>query len=424
MSSPTQCRPDFIASNQIPVWVVITGNVRSGREFRRMFGQAVELRHKGLIDGIRFVTWQGELEQARGLETALTDSGISIITIEPPKSDPRVHPLFHGYVYHQRKSLHFALQSLPENCYVLKARTDFAEERFESMVATLFAAPDTCLRVTLPFPVISTRLFSYDARSDYLFYWDDIVFCGMRNDLLKFNNFDLSCEFIYPGHNPCAETRLFSQLFLNSYPIIRWFFENIHGERFARLLQVWLTSSESVPMPALVRDILASYLHILSRYVILPKSDHSLIFPISLRTYFLPNDGIGLKEFAHPWRSHKLVNQCLLDRLRTDEDFSDPNLASVVATIRKMDHDVDARGAITPGFEAELDEFRNFSARFDICPFVSQAQLIPATEKGSCNPGQFLEHVELPEKRHLSRWQQRKQGARKRAAHWLLGKFL
>ena len=424
MSPVSLSRPVFLAADRTPVWVVITGNVRSGREFRRMFEQATELREKGCIDGIRFVTWKGELEQAPGLEKALVGAGVSILTVEPPTPAPKIHPLFHGYVYHQRKALHFALQSLPPEAYVLKARTDFAEERFDSMVATLFSNPATKLQVKISSPILETRLFTYDARPDHLFYWDDIVFSGMRNDLLKLNNFDLTCDFVQPGHVPCAEIRLFSPLFLKHYPVLAWFFENIHGEGFARLLQLWLASAEPLPLPALIQIILASYFHILSRYVILPVSDGSASHPIRLGSFFTPNSDLGLIDFSSPWPSHKLVSQCLLDRLLGDEPFEDPNLAAVATLMRRMDGDVSSRGAIPSGFEAELDGLRRFAKHYGTDPITSQASLILPVATGPHCHGRFLEHVQLPEKRHLSRWQQRKQGARKRLGNWILDRLL
>lgn len=417
-------RPEFLINHRIPIWVLITGNVRSGREFRRVFKQVVDLRQRGLVDGIRLATWKGELEQVPGLEQALTDAGISILTIEAPPVDPKMHPLFHGYIYHQRKALHFALKSLPSNSFVLKTRTDFSEERFESMVAALFGNPSLKLDVDISSPILQTRLFSYDARPDYLFYWDDIVFSGMRDDLLEFNNFDIACEFIHPGHLSPPESRLFAPLFLKRYPILQWFFENIHGEEFARLLQRWVASDGQLPLPVLVRDVLASYFHILSRYVVLPDGGRGSDDPICLQSFFSPNQDLGVKTFSHPWASHKLFSQCLLDRLRGPGDFADGNLAALVAAMRRMDLDVECRGALPPDFGECLRAFDDFSRHFGCESLVEQARLIPAAQTLPNHPGNLLDEVEMPEKRHLSWWQQKKLGARRTAASWLLRKLL
>ncbi len=424
MSVAVLTRPDFLKASQIPIWVVITGNVRSGKEFRRMFGQALELREKGLVDGIRFVTWQGELEQAPGLEHALTRAGISILTIAPPRPDPKVHPLFHGYVYHQRKCLQFGLRSLPQDCFVLKARTDFAEERFDAMVATLFGTPGLSLQVEIASPVIGTRLFSYDVRPDYLFYWDDIVFSGLRDDLLKVNNFDLGYQFIHPGHISCAETQLFSPLFLRHYPVLAWFFENVHGESFSQILQRWVSGGCASPLPALVMDILAAYFHILSRYVVLPQAAGSAAAPLTLGAFFTPCPELGVKRFSHPWASHKLVSQCLLERLRGPEAFADAHLAALAAAMRKMDADASTRGALSPTFEDDLRCFTTFGESLGIKPLIAQTQLIPAQVQEPFHAAEFLDAVELPEKRQLSRWQQRQKGARTKAATWVLQKLL
>ncbi|MFK7851858.1 MAG: hypothetical protein AB8D78_12860, partial [Akkermansiaceae bacterium] len=97
-------RPTLTSDAKIPIWVVITGNVRSGKEFRRIFQQADALRQQGLIDGILFSTWQDDLDSAPGLESTLKAAGISVIGLKPPSPAPKIHPLFHGYLYHQRKS--------------------------------------------------------------------------------------------------------------------------------------------------------------------------------------------------------------------------------------------------------------------------------------------------------------------------------
>ncbi|NJM39144.1 MAG: hypothetical protein HC845_15545, partial [Akkermansiaceae bacterium] len=81
------------------------------------------------------------------------------------------------------------------------------------MAATLFGDSSLTLGVDIPSPILRTRLFSYDARPDYFFYWDDIVFSGMRDDLMQLNNFDISCDFIQPGHFSPAESRLFAPTF-------------------------------------------------------------------------------------------------------------------------------------------------------------------------------------------------------------------
>lgn len=419
-------RPGFLKSRGAPVWVIVTGNVRSGREFRGIFSKALKMREAGLVDGIRFVTWNGELEAAPGLERTMVDLDISILTVQPPIAEPKVHPLFHGYVYHQRKALHFGLNSLPANAYVLKARTDLAEERFDSMVNVLFRNPTVDLEVGIPDSIVETRIFSFDARPDHLFYWDDIVFSGMRDDLLKLNNFDLTCDFLYPGHNFPAECRLFAPLFLEHYPILRWFFENIDGKEFSQLLQRWLPLEKEIPLPALARNILASYLHVLSRYVLLPGAGSPPIQAIHLGSFLTPNEDLGVKSFPHPWPSHKLCRQKLLDRLRSLEPFSDLEMSKVAELIRRMDVETALRGAMPSGMDREFGELNAFAGRFGIQLFTPQTRLIPATASNPplASSAPALENIALPEKRHLSWWQRKTTGLRRSAAEYAIRRLL
>lgn len=414
-------RPSFLIPNQTPIWVLVTGNVRSGSEFKEIFRQVLDLRDQGLVDGIRFATWKNDLDHSVGLATSLAELGISTVAIESPKADPKVHPLFHGYVYHQRKSLHFGLKSLPADCFVLKARTDFAEERFDSMIRTLFGNQSQDLHVDLIEPILKTRLFSYDARTDYLFYWDDIVFSGMRDDLLGLNNFDLACEFIYPEHFFPAEVRLFAPLFLKKYPVLDWFFENVHGEKFAELLQRWSTVDNRLPLPILIRAVLAAYFHILSRYIVLPKGVSSCVGDLALADFFRPADELGVKSFPAPWPSHKLIFSTLLDQIRDLKAFGDPELEILFTAVRRMDSDLAARGAMPANLDSAYKEFKQFAESFDLDLLVPQYQLILPVAGGG---GGRLEKLHLPEKRHLSRWEGKKLGLKRAAAQWALRKLL
>lgn len=417
-------RPKFLKSSGIPVWIVVTGNVRSGLEFRGIFSKILALRDLDLVDGIRFVTWHRELESTPGLEQTLVALGISILTIQEPVVEPKIHPLFHGFVYHQRKALHFALESLPENSYVLKARTDLAEERFDAMVEALFRNPSLDLEIGIPEPVLKTRLFSFDARPDYLFYWDDIVFSGLRNDLLRLNNFDLSSEFIYPSHVFPAECRLFAPLFLNHYPVLRWFFENIDGREFSQLLQLWISYDQEIPLPALVRNVLASYLHILSRYVLLPSAGSTFTLPIQLKNFFTESEKFCVKSFSHPWSSHKLYSQILLDCLLDSELFEDKELGKVTTMMRQMDYDVASRGAMPVKMEESLLELAAFAGRFGSHLFTPQTFLIPSAATNPLPSSSLLDSIVLPEKRQLSWWKQKTNGLRRSTANYLIRKLL
>ncbi|HEY5793207.1 MAG TPA: hypothetical protein VIS74_07905 [Chthoniobacterales bacterium] len=400
---------------------MITGNVRSGREFRGIFEQVFELRRQGLVDGILFATWRDELRKFPSLGKTLADQGVTTVAIEPPAALPAIHPLFHGYVLHQRKALHFALCSLPADCFVLKARTDFAEERFASMAQSLFREDSPSLRVNLPQPILQTRLFTFDARTDYFFYWDDIVFCGMRDDLLALNNFELSPEVIYPAQLFAAEMRLFAPLFLKHYPVLAWFFENVHGEKFGRALQRWAEAGDAVPLPVLAREILAAYFHILSRYLLLPEAAGELGGPLSLRQFFQDSPGRGVKRFPTPWPSHKLVSAAPMRSLAEGRDGDDVEMAELLTRLERLDSDPAARRELRADLESrsgELVEFgRRFGEEISVCPVWR----IPADSPAE-SPG--LGSLELPEKRFLSRWGQRKLGVRRNLARWVLKNIL
>lgn len=427
-------RPTFLRERNIPIWILITGNLRSGREFRKSIAQAIDLRTRGLVDAIRLVTWTGELQQAPGLENALVSAGISILTVDPPPPDPRIHPLFHSYTLYQRKQLHFGLQSLPPGVFVLKSRTDFSEQRFAAMTSALFTIDGADIATRIPSPILQSRIFTFDSRPDFLFYWDDIVFSGIREDLQKINNFDISFSLTHQDTKSCTEVRLFSPLFLNHYPLLQWFFENVDGRKFANLLHAWAASPTHVPLPCLAKEILASYLHILKNYLLLPTPEHrpaapsstsSLPATITLKSFISPNPDLGVSSFSHPWPSHKLIDASLLDWLAADRPSHDPILHDILTRIRQMDDDPQSRGTVPSAFTPSIDDFTRFAQSFNISLLKPQSVLIPAQ---SASPAQssadFLENIPMPEKRHLPRWKQKSNALRKHLASYLLRKCL
>ncbi|NJM37490.1 MAG: hypothetical protein HC845_06285, partial [Akkermansiaceae bacterium] len=202
------------------------------------------------------------------------------------------------------------------------------------------------------------------------------------------------------------------------------FTENIRGEEFARLLHVWSSTVASEPLPTLITGILASYFHVLSRYVVLPHYGSALRQPISLKSFFTPNSELGVMEFSKPWASHKLFNQCLPDRLRERENFEDKNLATIADAMRQMDSETESRGILPSDFEKAKRELKDFSTRFGCDVLISQAHLISEKTVDLKKIEKSLEQVKMPEKRHLSWLQQKKLGARRNTAEWILRKIV
>jgi len=411
----------ILKAKSLPTWIVVTGNVRSGREFQGMFRKALDLQKRGLADGILFATWKEELSLHPGLQRALAGLGICVVAIDPPPRIPQIHPLFHSYVFHQRKSLLAALRALPENCLVLKTRTDLSEERFDALTQALFAEPRPSLDVTLCSPVLQTRLFTFDARTDYLFYWDDIVFSGLRDDLLHLVNFEVSFEVLYSSHIFSAEMRLYAPIFLQHYPILAWFFESIPGEQFGCVLQRWAADANQPALPELARSILSAYFHILSRYVILPAPIPAPGQPLQLRDFFTDNAARGLRSFPTPWPSHKLHTQSLLDQLRRGENLAGEEIVSLHAKLEEMDRDVQTRENMPQDMDRATAELVAFAKSYGI-------SLSPVTndyyEGKPIETAISLETLPLPEKRFPPWWEQKTLGARKKAAHWMLEKIL
>ncbi|MFK7852162.1 MAG: hypothetical protein AB8D78_14390, partial [Akkermansiaceae bacterium] len=368
---------------------------------------------------------QDDLDSAPGLESTLKAAGISVIGLKPPSPAPKIHPLFHGYLYHQRKSLRFALDALPPGSYVLKARTDFAEERFDAMVEAIFDDDAIDSKTSLADPILESRLFTYDARPDHFFYWDDIVFSGTREDLVELNNFDISYEVLFPAHFFSAECSLYAPLFLSRYPLLRWFFENTNGKNFAEMVSKWVSSDTKQPLPELAIRILASYFHILSRYLILPEGHSKSGQPISLKSFFTPDEKIGVEAYPNPWPSHKLRSNTLLKILQKPEcHITERTLSEIITMMNQMDGSPSLRGEIPENFEDLIQNFASFDENLGTSAYAPQYQRPEVSPSDIPVDISSLDSITLPEKRHLSWTESKVLGARRKMADFAFDKLL
>lgn len=100
------------------VWILITGNIRDPDGLSSRFDFLINLQERGLISGVVFSTWIGELEKFPSLREKFKRPNFILVESETPSIMAR------GSLVHQMVQLEHGLAACPDDCFVLRMRTD------------------------------------------------------------------------------------------------------------------------------------------------------------------------------------------------------------------------------------------------------------------------------------------------------------
>lgn len=176
-------------------WVLLTGLVRSSEGMRDRLDRIAHWRAQGLLDGAVFSSWAGELDRYPDIAAEMARLGMTLVESDPPpiRSD--------GHVLHQMVTLRHGLLALPPGATVIKARADLGglDDGLEAVLRHRLPETDP--------PPGWPRLFRKRlvVAGGFMFaplYINDIQFAGLREDLLKLVNCDLSMELFTTGVGP------------------------------------------------------------------------------------------------------------------------------------------------------------------------------------------------------------------------------
>jgi len=216
----------------------------------------VQLRDDGVIDGAVVSWWRRESELYPDLVDRIVEEGFTLIELAEPKVK------FSGHMIHQNIVLWYALQATPDDAMVLRTRPDLMQ---------VDEAVRYCLGRDVPPPapiegwpdVFRERLVVSSVFPTSPYYINDILFFGLREDLLGLAGFDVAPEYIYNWSE--AEHFLHSRASRRLFPLLDAYlqihppFWHGHPDRAAELLKAQLASDTYL-------DVLATHLHMLAAY--------------------------------------------------------------------------------------------------------------------------------------------------------------
>ena len=122
-------------------WAVVCGAVREELDLRLAMNKLLELRETGILAGIVISTWEQEFDRFPELREQLEQNEVTILEQRPLES--RVTLGRTNSINYMRQALQFqaALDILPEDCFVLKARTDRSLHQILQIEPHLLKAP-------------------------------------------------------------------------------------------------------------------------------------------------------------------------------------------------------------------------------------------------------------------------------------------
>jgi len=216
-------------------WAVCCGALRNKFELYLTLASLCEYRSRGLLEGIVLSTWKGEVERIAGLREKLESLGIEVVELEPldEAAGKFISLNFARQAYQLRKGL----EAVPDDCFVLKCRTDYSIERIADMEPVLQGKVDFTLgkHGAMCFG-LNYRIGVWRLSSNLVLYYIDAAFVGYKLDLMQMTKLTMTK---YSNDNILEpDEQFFINLFIDKYPILnemvslffvnqRWFADNL-----------------------------------------------------------------------------------------------------------------------------------------------------------------------------------------------------
>lgn len=251
-------------------WAVVCGAVREELDLRLAINKLLEMRESGIISGILLSTWEKEFDRFPELRKQLEDNEVRIIEQRPLEFRMTISRT--NSINYMRQALQFqaALDQLPEDCFVLKARTDRSLHQILQIESQLFEEPKKVgfsseqMNKKMPH-IFDYKITIFNARIQRIFNFSDFVFWGHISDVRKFINFNLA-ELNF-NRDLVANTQWFLYPFIEKFPVIRDYFRFINFRPLIFGMKEYFDQDQyDEKFPEFFYRVYASYLSILSYY--------------------------------------------------------------------------------------------------------------------------------------------------------------
>lgn len=254
------------------VWAVVCGAVRDELEIRLVLDELLRMRSEGTIQGIVISTWNGEFESFSKLHEEILANDIDIIEQAPLDNRVQIGRTNSINYLRQAMQMQKALDRLPEDCFVLKARTDRSLNHLKQIEPYVKKRPVKLknrkelkkYKGVLP-EIFEYPLTIFNAKTHRILHFSDFVFYGHINDVRKLLNFDI--PELYLDRDLVANTQWFVYPFLENIPVIRDYFRLINFRPLITGMRDYLKETpDAEVIPKFFYRVYSTYLMILDNY--------------------------------------------------------------------------------------------------------------------------------------------------------------
>ena len=254
------------------VWAVVCGAVRDELELRLVLDELLRMRIEGTIQGIVISTWKGEFDSFDNLRETILLNDIEIIEQIPLDSRVQIGKTNSINYLRQAMQMQTALDRLPEDCFILKARTDRSLPHLKKIESYVKKRPTKLKnrKDLKKYKGILPEIFEYpltifNAKTHRILHFSDFVFYGHINDVRKLLNFDIS--ELYLDRDLVANTQWFVYPFLKNIPVVRDYFRLINFRPLITGMRDYLKEEAATEViPSFFYRVYSTYLMILDNY--------------------------------------------------------------------------------------------------------------------------------------------------------------
>lgn len=254
------------------IWAVMCGAIREELEVRLTMDKLLEMREANKLEGIIVSTWTGEFEKYSELKKQLQENHVVIIEQSPLERRISIAKTNSVNYLRQALQLQAALDYLPDDCFILKVRSDRALTHIKQIEPYLAQLPMKVSSfysyegVSKELPkIFDYKLIVFNAKMQRIFNFIDFVFLGYASDIRKIINFDIA--ELYVDRDLVANTQWFVYPFLREFPIIRDYFRLINFRPLIAGMKAYFEQEETKDyFPTFFYRVYGTYLLILAHY--------------------------------------------------------------------------------------------------------------------------------------------------------------
>jgi hypothetical protein len=209
-------------------WVLITGVIRDENFLLSRLNFFFKQKQAGHIEQLVFSTWKGEIEKFDAVVDAMRDYEFILAESDQPDI------VCDGHYIHQMVSLKNGLEVCPDNQFILRTRTDKCGPEsgvIEEEMATFLQNKNYVRKSQDEFDIFDYKIGTFASHTEVsnnapaLFFWNDRHYFGLKEDLLKFTNYNV---LAFGYQNLIPEQALFSAPFLQKWPVFSFFFRGLN----------------------------------------------------------------------------------------------------------------------------------------------------------------------------------------------------